>query len=80
MILEELQTLSWADFKRMISDHYCPQSYRDQKEVEFLNLQQGSMKVVEYKRRFNSCLDILRTKWILRERKHDDSKVGLIVR
>lgn len=37
----------------MILDHYYPQSYRDKKEVEFVNLQQRTMTVVAYERRFN---------------------------
>lgn len=45
--------LSWDEFKGMVLDHYCPQSYPDQKEVEFLNLKQGNLSVTEYERKFN---------------------------
>lgn len=57
MTPEEFQTLTWVGFKNMVMDHYFPQSYKDQKETEFLNLKQRTMFVVEYKRIFNqlSC-------------------------
>lgn len=53
MTPEELQNLAWGKFKEMILEHYCPQSYRDHKEVAFLNLKQGTISVAKYERKFN---------------------------
>lgn len=35
---EELRALTWEMFKKIVIDHYFPQSYRDQKETGFLHL------------------------------------------
>jgi hypothetical protein len=45
--------LTWEGFKELILQRYFPQSFRDQKETEFLELKQGSMSVVEYETKFN---------------------------
>ncbi|KAL3640985.1 hypothetical protein CASFOL_015953 [Castilleja foliolosa] len=49
----EKMCFTWEDFKTAIMDKYFPQSYADQKENEFLHLQQGSMTVTDYERKFN---------------------------
>ncbi|KAH6807774.1 hypothetical protein C2S51_028882 [Perilla frutescens var. frutescens] len=53
MTEEEFNNLTWEQFKEMIIEQYFPQSFRDEKENEFLNLKQGIMTVVDYERKFN---------------------------
>ncbi|KAL3644275.1 hypothetical protein CASFOL_012207 [Castilleja foliolosa] len=49
----EKLNFTWEGFKTAIMDKYFPQSYADQKENEFLHLQQRSMTVTDYERKFN---------------------------
>lgn len=51
--VEQRNGLTWEQLKEMIMEQYFLQSFRDQKEKEFLNLQQGGMSVVDYERKFN---------------------------
>lgn len=44
--------ISWEEFKDMFFDQFCPETLRDEKQMEFLNLRQGNMTVQEYHRRF----------------------------
>ncbi|KAL3655497.1 hypothetical protein CASFOL_001283 [Castilleja foliolosa] len=50
----EKLNFTWEGFKTAIMDKYFPQSYADQKENEFLHLQQGNMTVTDYERKFNA--------------------------
>ncbi|XP_057797906.1 uncharacterized protein LOC131013977 [Salvia miltiorrhiza] len=52
MTLEQLENLTWEDFKTEIHDKYIPKSYRKKKETEFFNLKQNKMSVTEYDRAF----------------------------
>ncbi|KAG8369537.1 hypothetical protein BUALT_Bualt14G0023800 [Buddleja alternifolia] len=45
--------LTWNDFLREFHDAYVPEVYKDQKEKEFLELQQGNRSVAEYEVQFN---------------------------
>src|SRR2546430_14631222 len=40
--------LTWDDFLYEFKEKYTPEMYRDQKQMEFFNLKQGSMTVAEY--------------------------------
>ena len=42
----------WNKFKKMIKDHFYPISLQKAKEGEFMQLQQGSMSLVEYTSKF----------------------------
>ena len=44
--------MSYDDFLREFKDRYMPEVYRDEKQREFLNLQQRNMTVAEYEVRF----------------------------
>ncbi|OMP11413.1 Retrotransposon gag protein [Corchorus capsularis] len=44
--------VTWYVFKAAFSGHYLPRSFRKLKELEFLELEQGSMTVNEYDTRF----------------------------
>ncbi|XP_042031162.1 wall-associated receptor kinase-like 20 [Salvia splendens] len=50
MSQEQLESLTWEDFKEELYDKYIPRSYRKAKEAEFYNLKQGRMTVTEYDR------------------------------
>ena len=43
---------SWNKFKKMIKDHFYPISLQKAKEGEFMQLQQGSISVLEYASKF----------------------------
>jgi len=40
--------ITWVRFKNEFLKKYFPEDLRNKKEVEFLNLKQGSMSIVEY--------------------------------
>jgi len=42
------EVVTWARFKTEFLKKYFPEDLRTRKEVEFLNLKQGSSSVVEY--------------------------------
>ncbi|XP_057779973.1 uncharacterized protein LOC130998572 [Salvia miltiorrhiza] len=52
MTPEQLENLTWEDFKMEIYDKYIPKSYRKKKEIEFFNLKQNKVSVTEYDRAF----------------------------
>lgn len=45
--------MAWEQFEVMFNDQYFPPSYREEKALEFMSLQQGDMSVREYEARFN---------------------------
>ncbi|XP_024028938.1 uncharacterized protein LOC112093846 [Morus notabilis] len=45
--------LTWEQFETLFNEQYFPQSYRDEKALEFMSLQQGDMFVREYEAKFN---------------------------
>ncbi|XP_022872504.1 uncharacterized protein LOC111391503 [Olea europaea var. sylvestris] len=45
--------LTWEQFKKELMDKYFPQSLRDFKESEFLQLKQGNMSLMDYERKFD---------------------------
>ena len=42
----------WGKFKEMIKDHFYPISLQNAKEGKFMQLQQGTMSVLEYASKF----------------------------
>ena len=46
--------MTWEGFKTLFLNKYFPSNVKDQKEIEFLTLQQGDMTVDEYVARFES--------------------------
>lgn len=42
----------WEEFKKVFQEKYYPKSFYDAKRNEFLRLVQGSMTVVEYKKKY----------------------------
>jgi hypothetical protein len=46
--------ITWEEFKTIFLNKYFPSNVKDQKEIEFLTLQQGDMTVDEYVARFES--------------------------
>ena len=47
-------SVTWEGFKTLFLNKYFPSNVKDQKEIEFLTLQQGDMTVDEYVARFES--------------------------
>ena len=47
------QPLTWAEFKRLLNEQYCPMEVKCAKEQEVLNLQQGKVPVIEYMSKYN---------------------------
>ena len=45
--------LTLEEFKIIFLNRYFPQALRDQKEIEFMSLKQGTMSVASYESRFN---------------------------
>lgn len=50
---EQQAKLTWEQFKGEVMDKYFPQSLRDHKESEFLQLKQKTMSLTEYERKFD---------------------------
>jgi hypothetical protein len=50
----ETVSRTWEEFKTLFLNKYFPSNVKDQKEIEFLTLQQGDMTVDEYVARFES--------------------------
>ena len=46
--------VTWEGFKTLFLNKYFPSNLKDQKEIEFLTLQQGDITVDEYVARFES--------------------------
>ncbi|CAL2230256.1 unnamed protein product [Prunus armeniaca] len=46
-------TITWAEFQHIFYEQFYPHSYRNAKKVEFLQLKQGSMSMLEYEHKFN---------------------------
>ncbi|KAK7301741.1 hypothetical protein RJT34_12613 [Clitoria ternatea] len=54
---EDDNQLTWNDFKTCFLEKYFPDTVRSRKELEFMELKQGSMTVEEYATRFEElCL------------------------
>ena len=47
------ENVTWAVFRREFPRKYFPEDVRGKKEIEFLELKQGSMSVVEYASKFD---------------------------
>ncbi|XP_024018222.1 uncharacterized protein LOC112090644 [Morus notabilis] len=45
--------LTWEQFETLLNEQYFPQSYRDEKVLEFMYILQGDMFVREYEAKFN---------------------------
>ncbi|XP_024027332.1 uncharacterized protein LOC112093353 [Morus notabilis] len=45
--------MNWEQFEVLFNEQYFPQSYRDEKVMEFMSLLQGDMSVREYEAKFN---------------------------
>ncbi|KAH7560794.1 hypothetical protein JRO89_XS10G0104000 [Xanthoceras sorbifolium] len=50
---------SWADFTREFSEKFYPKSYRDARVEEFFILEQDSMSVADYERRFSELIRVV---------------------
>ncbi|KAL5773814.1 hypothetical protein ACOSQ2_013738 [Xanthoceras sorbifolium] len=48
--------VSWADFRREFSEKFYPKSYKDARVEEFFRLEQSSMSVADYERRFSELI------------------------
>ena len=48
--------VSWAQFKEEFTDKFFPASYRDAKAEEFFRLEQGTLSVTDYERRFSELV------------------------
>ncbi|CAL8167517.1 unnamed protein product [Prunus armeniaca] len=46
-------TITWQLFRAAFDNQYYPQAYQDLKMEEFLHLEQGTMTVLEYEKKFN---------------------------
>ncbi|KAH7564995.1 hypothetical protein JRO89_XS09G0100800 [Xanthoceras sorbifolium] len=53
---ETSRGVSWADFRKEFSEKFYPKSYRDARVEEFFRLEQGSMFVADYERRFSELI------------------------
>ncbi|XP_024026718.1 uncharacterized protein LOC112093117 [Morus notabilis] len=55
--MHDVEGMTWKQFEALFNEQFFPQSYRDEKAMEFMGLQQGDMTVREYEARFNelSC-------------------------
>ena len=48
--------MTWDVFKRVFLEKYIPEEVRNKKEMEFLELKQGSMTVAEYIAKFEELV------------------------
>ena len=48
--------VSWAQFKEEFTDKFVLASYRDEKDEEFFRLEQGTLSVTDYERRFSELV------------------------
>ncbi|XP_024018743.1 uncharacterized protein LOC112090813 [Morus notabilis] len=51
--MRDVEGMTWEQFKVLFNEHFFPPSYRDEKAMEFMGLQQGDMTVRDYKAKFN---------------------------
>ncbi|XP_057797627.1 uncharacterized protein LOC131013499 [Salvia miltiorrhiza] len=52
MTPEQVDALTWDQFKAAMCEKYIPRSYRKKKETDFANLKQGNKTVAKYDRQF----------------------------
>ncbi|EXB29173.1 hypothetical protein L484_019698 [Morus notabilis] len=45
--------LTWEQFETLFNEQYFPQSYKEEKALEFMSLLQGDMSIREYEAKFN---------------------------
>ncbi|XP_024032217.1 uncharacterized protein LOC112094746 [Morus notabilis] len=45
--------LTWEQFETLFNEQYFPQSYREEKALEYMSLLQGDMSIREYEAKFN---------------------------
>lgn len=48
--------ITWVVFRNEFLEKYFPEDVRGKKEIEFLELKQGNMNVVEYVTKFGTIL------------------------
>lgn len=53
MTRDRRRNLTWEAFKEMVMGKFFPRAYRKQKEMELMNLEQGTMTILDYERKFN---------------------------
>ncbi|XP_024021690.1 uncharacterized protein LOC112091693 [Morus notabilis] len=51
--LHDVSTMTWELFEELFNERYFPQSYGNEKAMEFMGLEQGDMTMREYKAKFN---------------------------
>ncbi|KAL5840989.1 hypothetical protein ACOSQ4_013597 [Xanthoceras sorbifolium] len=56
MMRRHPKKVSWADFRREFSEKFYPKSYKDARVEEFFRLEQSSMSVADYERRFSELI------------------------
>lgn len=49
-----LPPLTWNQFHALFLEKYMPQTFRDRKKNEFMDLEQGGMYVTAYEARFHT--------------------------
>ncbi|XP_057803361.1 uncharacterized protein LOC131018663 [Salvia miltiorrhiza] len=49
---EQMRAITWRTFKEKVMGKYFPRTFRKQKDIELMNLEQGNMTVLEYERKF----------------------------
>ena len=52
----EDKVVTWKDFKRVFLEKYFSEDIKNKKEMEFLELKQGNMIVVEYTAKFEELV------------------------
>ncbi|KAL5760554.1 hypothetical protein ACOSQ2_019392 [Xanthoceras sorbifolium] len=56
MMRRHPEGITWADFQRKFKDRFYPKSYKDTQIEEFFRLEQGSLSVVEYEKKFSDLI------------------------
>ncbi|KAL5760696.1 hypothetical protein ACOSQ2_019534 [Xanthoceras sorbifolium] len=59
MMRRHPEGVSWADFRKEFSEKFHPKSYRDARVEEVFRLEQGSMSVADYERRFSELIRVV---------------------
>ncbi|XP_024023167.1 uncharacterized protein LOC112092120 [Morus notabilis] len=49
----DVENMAWEQFEELFNEQFFPQSYRGEKAMKFMGLQQGDMSVREYEAKFN---------------------------
>jgi len=69
--------ITWDRLKEMMDNQYHPRDVRRMKEMEFLNLKQGSLSIMEYVKKFNELSRFAPHQVDTEERRMDHFEHGL---